>query len=175
MPIRQGLERIAGARPGIFRDKDQQSTNKWITLADRITQEFEATMLREMEDGASLNEIELRRRVFHQEQLRSSCHSAGRTPRKDLPMSLETKEVSLRELVAAMAKSKDEDTFRWFQDSVINARGEPQATVTYRVTMGQVRQELGMSPADPHSADCRTAEQQQIAHSGPSDGSQITS
>ena len=61
-------------------------------------------------------------------------------------MSQETKDVSLGELVAAMSKSKDEDTFRWFQDSVIDGRGVPQPTVTYRVTMGQVRRDLGMTP-----------------------------
>lgn len=64
-------------------------------------------------------------------------------------MSQEAKDVSLRELVAAMSKSRDGDTFRWFQDSVIDDRGVPQATTTYRVSMGQVRQEL----AQPNASD----------------------
>jgi hypothetical protein len=59
-------------------------------------------------------------------------------------MAGETREVSLRELIELMRLVKDEDTFRWFQDSYIGARGVPEAGTTYRVSMGQARRELGV-------------------------------
>jgi hypothetical protein len=45
-------------------------------------------------------------------------------------------------MLAAMAHYKDEETFRWFQTSIVNSRGEPQATDTLRVSMGQARREV---------------------------------
>lgn len=53
-----------------------------------------------------------------------------------------TRDVSLREMLEAMAAYPDDATFRWFQTSVVNERGEPQATDTLRVSMGQVRREV---------------------------------
>lgn len=53
-----------------------------------------------------------------------------------------TRDVSLREMLEAMAAYPDDATFRWFQTSIVNARGEPQATDTLRVSMGQARQEI---------------------------------
>ncbi len=59
---------------------------------------------------------------------------------------LETREVSLRELVEQMAHVPDDETFRWYQDSkLIPSGGWHQPTVTYRVTMGQARRELGIT------------------------------
>lgn len=56
-----------------------------------------------------------------------------------------TRTVSLREMVEAMASSADDETFRWYQTSVVNDRGEPSATDTLRVSMGQARAELGIA------------------------------
>lgn len=62
-------------------------------------------------------------------------------------MECETKTVTLAELVSAMSHLPDDAVFRWFQDSaVIPSKGWHQATVTYRVTLGRVRKELGLSP-----------------------------
>lgn len=55
------------------------------------------------------------------------------------------RDVTLREMLAAMSSYPDDETFRWFQTSVLNARGEPQATDTLRVSMGQARRELASS------------------------------
>ena len=52
------------------------------------------------------------------------------------------RDVTLREMLEAMAHYRDDETFRWFQTSIVNARGEPQATDTLRVSMGQVRREV---------------------------------
>ena len=52
------------------------------------------------------------------------------------------RDVSLREMLEAMAHYRDDETFRWFQTSILNDRGEPQATDTLRVTMGQARAEV---------------------------------
>jgi len=58
---------------------------------------------------------------------------------------METKTTTLKELVAAMSHLPDDAVFRWFQDSVvIPDKGWHQATVTYHVTMGQARKELGL-------------------------------
>lgn len=43
----------------MFRDEDQRYTDEGLRLDQRLTREFEATMLKEMEAGASLNELEL--------------------------------------------------------------------------------------------------------------------
>lgn len=55
---------------------------------------------------------------------------------------LNIREVSLRELVDAMAKYADDETFRWFQMSYVGQDGSVQAGDTLRVTMAQVRAEL---------------------------------
>lgn len=60
---------------------------------------------------------------------------------RDLP-GPPTCDVSLRQLLEAMASYGDDETFRWFQTSVLNARGEPVATETLRVSMGQARREV---------------------------------
>lgn len=52
------------------------------------------------------------------------------------------RDVSLREMLEAMSHYRDDETFRWYQTSTINERGEPVATDTLRVTMGQVRREV---------------------------------
>ena len=52
------------------------------------------------------------------------------------------RDVTLGEMLEAMAHMRDDDTFRWFQTSIVNARGEPQATDTLRVTMGQARKDV---------------------------------
>lgn len=60
------------------------------------------------------------------------------------------RDVSLREMLVAMSAQDDCATFRWFQASVVNAQGVPEATETLRVSMGQVRREVfaGQSTAD---------------------------
>jgi hypothetical protein len=60
---------------------------------------------------------------------------------KDLPGS-PIRDVTLRELLEEMAHYRDDSTFRWFQTSIVNERGEPQATDTLRVSMGQARLEV---------------------------------
>lgn len=52
------------------------------------------------------------------------------------------RDVSLREMLEAMAHYDDDATFRWFQTSVVGDRGEPTATDTLRVTMRQARLEV---------------------------------
>lgn len=52
------------------------------------------------------------------------------------------RDVSLREMLEAMNHCRDDETFRWYQTSILNARGEPQATDTLRVSMGQARREV---------------------------------
>ena len=52
------------------------------------------------------------------------------------------RDVSLREMLEAMAHYHDDEAFRWFQTSIVNGRGEPQATDTLRVSMGQARLEV---------------------------------
>lgn len=55
------------------------------------------------------------------------------------------RDVTLRELLEAMVKFRDDETFRWFQLSVVGANGVPQATDTLRVSMGQARLEVPSS------------------------------
>lgn len=57
-------------------------------------------------------------------------------------MTPDVKDVSLREIVQAMAKSPDSEVFRWFQDSYVGSDGRIQAGVTMRLTLGQLRKEL---------------------------------
>ncbi len=52
------------------------------------------------------------------------------------------RDVTLREMLEAMSAYSDDETFRWYQTSTVNARGEPQATDTLRVSMGQARREV---------------------------------
>ena len=52
------------------------------------------------------------------------------------------RDVSLREMLEAMGHYRDDEPFRWFQTSILNGRGEPQATDTLRVSMGQARSEV---------------------------------
>jgi hypothetical protein len=51
-------------------------------------------------------------------------------------------DVSLREMLEAMSNYRDDETFRWFQTSKIDADGVPQATDTLRISMGQARREV---------------------------------
>lgn len=52
------------------------------------------------------------------------------------------RDVSLREMLEAMAHYRDDETFRWFQTSTIGSQGTVQATDTLRVSMGQARREV---------------------------------
>lgn len=52
--------------------------------------------------------------------------------------------VSLREMVEAMSSCKDDETFRWFTISYVNARGEPTCSETLRVTMEEARKAVGL-------------------------------
>lgn len=62
--------------------------------------------------------------------------------------SLETRDMTLREMIEAM-EGPDEEVFRWYQDSVvIPSKGWHQPTVTMRVTLGQARRELGIDRKD---------------------------
>ena len=60
---------------------------------------------------------------------------------KDLP-GPPIRDVSLRELLEEMTRYRDEETFRWFQTSMVGAGGVTQATDTLRVSMGQARREV---------------------------------
>ncbi len=58
---------------------------------------------------------------------------------------LESRDVTLREMVEAMASLPDEAVFRWYQDSVVVPElGWHRPTVTMRITMGAIRRELGI-------------------------------
>lgn len=67
-------------------------------------------------------------------------------PGLDLPVIDygETREVSLREILEAMAHCRDDETFRWFQTSYVGGDFQIHAGPTLRVTMGQARRELGV-------------------------------
>lgn len=52
------------------------------------------------------------------------------------------RDVTLRQMLDAMSAYPDDATFRWFQTSIVDARGVPQATDTLRVSMGQARREV---------------------------------
>jgi hypothetical protein len=41
-----------------------------------------------------------------------------------------------------MSHYRDDETFRWYQTSRLNARGEHEPTDTLRVSMGQARREV---------------------------------
>lgn len=51
-------------------------------------------------------------------------------------------DVTLRQMLEAMSHYRDDETFRWFQTSVLNTQGEPTATDTLRVSIGQARREV---------------------------------
>ena len=56
------------------------------------------------------------------------------------------KDVTLRELLAAMHKYKDDETFRYFHSSIIHpATGALISMTTLRVSIGQARKELGLT------------------------------
>lgn len=50
--------------------------------------------------------------------------------------------VSLREIVSKMGHLRDDEVFRWFQDSAPRWDGGIDFLETYCLTMGQVRREL---------------------------------
>jgi hypothetical protein len=52
------------------------------------------------------------------------------------------RDVSLREMLEVMSHYRDDEPFRWYQTSILNARGEPQPTDTLCVSMGQARREV---------------------------------
>ncbi len=52
------------------------------------------------------------------------------------------RDVSLREMLEAMSAISDDETFRWYQTSVVGPGGVPEATDTLRVSMGQARREV---------------------------------
>jgi len=51
-------------------------------------------------------------------------------------------EVSLREMLEAMAHLPEDAPFRWYQTSRVDSRGIPQPEDTLLVTMGQARREV---------------------------------
>jgi len=61
-------------------------------------------------------------------------------------MATDAKRVSLKEMVEAMRHMRDDEAFRWFQDSYVASDGSIQAGTTYVVTMGTARAELGIAP-----------------------------
>jgi hypothetical protein len=54
-----------------------------------------------------------------------------------------TKDVTLREMVEAMSAYADDETFRWYST----------ADVTLRISMGQIREVLGMKSEQKAIAD----------------------
>lgn len=54
------------------------------------------------------------------------------------------KDVTLREMVEAMSKYPGDTVFRWFQDSYVAPDGSIQASTTMRLTLDQLRTELGI-------------------------------
>lgn len=54
-----------------------------------------------------------------------------------------TRDVTLRELIEAMSQSEDDEVFRWFQISYVDSSGVPAPGDTLRLTIGQVRREMG--------------------------------
>lgn len=52
------------------------------------------------------------------------------------------RDVTVAELLEAMAKRPDDEVFRWFQTSSVSIDGEPQAGETMRLTIGQLRKEF---------------------------------
>lgn len=52
------------------------------------------------------------------------------------------RDVTLREMLEAMSGYSDDETFRWYQTSIVNSRGEPDATDLLRVSIGQARREV---------------------------------
>lgn len=53
-------------------------------------------------------------------------------------------DVSIKEMLEAMSRYKDEDTFRYYQISWVGQDGMTVAGNTLRVTVGQARKELGL-------------------------------
>lgn len=60
-----------------------------------------------------------------------------------------TRDVGLRELVESLSHLSDEEAFRWHQETRgMDAAGVPVAGDTLRVTMGRIREELGLARRD---------------------------
>lgn len=57
---------------------------------------------------------------------------------------IDTRYVTLREMVEAMAHCPDDQAFRWFQTSYTAADGSIHPGPTFRVSMAQARSELGV-------------------------------
>ena len=58
-----------------------------------------------------------------------------------------TRDASLIEMVQAMSHLPDETVFRWYQCSEVDpSRGSHEPGDTLRVTLGQIRRDLGLSP-----------------------------
>jgi len=55
------------------------------------------------------------------------------------------RDVTLREMIEAMAALPDDAVFRWFQTSRPDPEITAEAGELLRVTMGQVRRELGLA------------------------------
>jgi len=55
-----------------------------------------------------------------------------------------TRDVTIVEMLQAMSRYSDDDVFRWFVVSRINADGEPEHVETLRLTVGQARKDLGL-------------------------------
>ena len=60
------------------------------------------------------------------------------------------RDVTLRELLEAMAKYPDDAAFRWFQMSVVDSDGVPRAADTLRVSMRQARLRCSDDPHGSH-------------------------
>jgi hypothetical protein len=56
-----------------------------------------------------------------------------------------TVHITLKQLVEAMARLRDDEPFRWFQKSHVGVAGWAEPDETLVVTMGQARKELGIS------------------------------
>lgn len=59
-------------------------------------------------------------------------------------METDARRCTLREMVERMSHVRDDEPFRWFQDSHPRSDGGINAGETLLVTMGQARRELGL-------------------------------
>jgi hypothetical protein len=57
--------------------------------------------------------------------------------------NLITRDVTLREMLDATAYYSDDEVFRWFQASYVSGDGKIHPHETLRLTIGQVRREIG--------------------------------
>lgn len=75
------------------------------------------------------------------------------------------KDVSLREMIEVMGHMKDDETFRYFQDSYVTENGMVHPRVpTLRVTIGHVRKELMPLSPDQAVAKQMSTEQYDFEH-----------